>query len=72
MISFRYLTEQMATGIFSGVSPAAHSLAAVRAIDPVNQEPEPVSDLSREGLLTEVHDRSSTARNARTQPQYER
>jgi hypothetical protein len=31
VISFRYLAEERATGIFSGVSPAAHSLAAVTA-----------------------------------------
>ncbi|GAB3189976.1 hypothetical protein GCM10027259_61540 [Micromonospora palomenae] len=31
VISFRYLAEERATGIFSGVSPAAHSLAAIRA-----------------------------------------
>jgi hypothetical protein len=29
--SFRYLAEERATGIFSGVSPAAYSLAAFRA-----------------------------------------
>ena len=34
VISFRYLAEERATGIFSGVSPAAHSLAAVRAANP--------------------------------------
>jgi hypothetical protein len=28
VISFRYLAEERATGIFRGVSPAAHSLAA--------------------------------------------
>jgi hypothetical protein len=28
VISFRYRAEERATGIFSGVSPAAHSLAA--------------------------------------------
>jgi hypothetical protein len=27
---FRYPAEKMATGILSGVSPAAHSLAAIR------------------------------------------
>src|SRR5437660_1077557 len=32
VISFRYLAEEMATGTFSGVSPAAHSLAAGRAL----------------------------------------
>jgi hypothetical protein len=31
VISFRYLAEEMATGIFSGVAPAAHSLAAIRS-----------------------------------------
>jgi hypothetical protein len=31
VISFRYLAAERATGIFSGVSPAAHSLAAFRA-----------------------------------------
>src|SRR5262245_4033131 len=30
-ISFRYLAEEMATGVFGGVSPAAHSLAAIRS-----------------------------------------
>jgi hypothetical protein len=33
--SFRYLAEERATGIFSGVSPAAHSLAAIRALMPM-------------------------------------
>jgi hypothetical protein len=32
LISFRYLAEERATGIFSGVSPASHSLAAIRAL----------------------------------------
>jgi hypothetical protein len=31
VISFRYLADETATGIFSGVSSAAHSHAAIRA-----------------------------------------
>jgi hypothetical protein len=39
VISFRYLAEEMATGIFSGVSPAAHSLAAKRSSRKVTGSP---------------------------------